>query len=192
MEELTQEEKFIKSSVQKLPKKRKFDPSVLEHSDKDALDKSKQKFNTIPESTNHFIPQTVTQFPSEPKTVLIPPQSMAVDYSCISQMPGKPHNNIVVSYSQLDEKIPNYMKIEEKHPGSYIKLEEKHGDTYMKDNPMLVKREVYSDIVQNPSIHHQQNYLYPNISPSQNSHESNNQEVSIWKFHSCSKDLIIK
>lgn len=197
MEKSSQEGKFTKSSVQKLPKKRKFDPSVLEDTDQDVLDTSRQKSketeswnypsNTTTESTNHFVPQVQPQpqHPPQPQpqppSVLIPPQSMAVDYSCVSQMPGAPLNTMTIGYSTADEKIPGYIKVEEKHPASYIKIEEKHAGVYMKDSSMLVKREVYSDIgpsmIQNQTLHHQQNYLYQTVSPSQNSHESNNQEV---------------
>lgn len=181
MEKSSLDGKFTKSSVQKLPKKRKFDPSVLEDSDRDVVDASKQKSNAPPGITNHFVPHTLSQYPPEPPTVLIPPhppQSMAVDYSCMSQMPGRSLNNIVISYPQVEEKMPSYIKVEKKISLGYIKEEGKHGG-YMKDTPMLVKREVYSDLVQNPNLHHQQNYLYSTISPSQNSHESNNQEVSL-------------
>ncbi|KAI5700236.1 hypothetical protein M8J75_016407 [Diaphorina citri] len=202
MEKSSQEGKFTKSSVQKLPKKRKFDPSVLEDTDQDVLDTSRQKSketeswnypsNTTTESTNHFVPQVQPQpqHPPQPQpqppSVLIPPQSMAVDYSCVSQMPGAPLNTMTIGYSTADEKIPGYIKVEEKHPASYIKIEEKHAGVYMKDSSMLVKREVYSDIgpsmIQNQTLHHQQNYLYQTVSPSQNSHESNNQEWQVKKY----------
>lgn len=166
MDKSLQDGQFLKSSVQKLPKKRKFDPSVLEESD--VVDTSKQKSNTQLEVTNHF----VSQYATNPPTVLNPPhppQAMAVDYSCIPQMPGRPLNNIVINYPQVEGKVASYIKVEDKHGG------------YMKDTPMIMKREVYSDMVQNPTIqHHQQSYLYSTISPSQNSHESSNQEVSIF------------
>lgn len=193
MEKSPQKEKFVKSCVQKLPKKRKFDPSVLEDTDQDVLDTSKQKSKETEswmfpstasvEATNQFAPQAPIQAPVQPPTVLIPPQSMAVDYSYMSESPERPLNTMGMSigYSQVEEKVQGYsVKTEDKIPTYNIKIEDKQTG-YIKD-PMMLKREVYPDmgptLVQNPPFHHPQSYIYQTVSPSHNSHEGNNQEVS--------------
>uniref|UniRef100_A0A8D8SKW0 Transcription factor capicua n=1 Tax=Cacopsylla melanoneura TaxID=428564 RepID=A0A8D8SKW0_9HEMI len=199
MEKSPQDGKFTKSSVQKLPKKRKFDPSVLEDTEPGVVDTSKQKpketenwnypFNPPVEAIEHFVSQAPIQEPPQSSpTVLIPPQSMAVDYSYMSQLPGRPLSNMpmTIGYSQLEEKIPGYhVKVEEKIPAYNIKVEDKQ-ISYIKDNPMVVKREVYPDMgttfIQNQTIHNSQSYIYQTVSPNQNSHEGNNQEWLVKKY----------